>query len=385
MRTLAETKPGKQSAFNLLRTTAVVVAALLATSCARLQDFRDENPGIRMDQLRVAPGHTVSLFAKDLPKARQMAFGDTGNLFVGSSAGKVYLVRLDGARALSQKIILDGLKDPQGIAFFGGSLYVADRTRILRYAQIEQRLDNPPAPTVVIDGLPDKSRHGAHVMRIGPDKKLYIAVGSPCDVCKPEGDEFGVILRVNADGSGKEVVARGIRNSVGYDWDPVSGDLFFTDNGQDALGNDQPNDELNRVKRTGEHFGFPYCHDRAIADPEFGRERACTEFSAPVFGLGPHVAALGMRFYDPLGKRTADAQSILVARHGSHPPTRVGYDVVSVGMKDGAPTVMQPFLTGFLQGMSYWGRPTDVALLPDNSVLISDDLNGAIYRVTPTR
>ena len=372
------------------RSTAIKsIIALLAissvASCAYLQDFRDERPGIRMSDLRTAPGYTVSLMSDAVPKARQMAMGDRGTLFVGSSGGNVYALTMDGARVVNTRTILRGMKDPQGIAFMDGSLFVSDRTRVLRYDTIEERLDQPPTPVEVFAGMPEKPRHGAHVMRIGPDRKLYISVGAPCDVCLPEGDEFGVIVRVNIDGSAKEIVARGIRNAVGFDWHPGSGELFFTDNGQDSLGLDRPNDELNRVKRRGEHFGFPYCHDGVIPDPKFGSSRPCSAFTAPAFGLGPHVAALGMRFYDPNPARRADPSAIVVARHGSHPPTRVGYDVVTVDLKEGAPIAMKPLLSGFLKGQSYWGRPTDVFVLDTGDVLISDDLNGAIYRVAPIR
>lgn len=364
--------------------TLLAVTTSLA-SCAYIQDWRDERPGIRMQDLRPAPGFTVALLSSELPKARQMALGDRGNLFVGSGAGKVYALQMRGSQATGVRTVLSGLKDPQGIAYLDGALFVADRTRIVRYDRIEERMDDPPQPIEVVGGFPSKARHGAHVMRIGPDRKLYVSVGSPCNVCRPDGDEFGLILRVNADGSGKEIVARGIRNSVGFDWHPGSGMLHFTENGQDELGNDRPNDELNRVSRVGEHFGFPYCHDRAIADPKFGAERACSEFTPPLAGLGAHTAALGMRFYDPTGRRRNEPSMIVVARHGSHPPTRVGYDVIGLEWRDGAPGEIKPLLTGFLQGTTYWGRPTDVLVLPGGELLVSDDLNGAIYKLTPQR
>lgn len=250
----------------------------------------------------------------------------------------------------------------------------------MRVERVEERLDDPGTPTLVMDGFPDKARHSSLTMGFGPDDKLYVSVGAPCDVCEPNNDEYGIILRSNPDGSAREVVARGIRNSVGFDWHPQTRELWFTENGQDALGLDRPNDELNRVSRTGEHFGFPYCHDRDIADPQFGAKRACAEFTAPAFGLGARTAALGMRF-EVAAAGSANA-GILVARHGSHPPARVGYDVVRIVMGSGQQPKMEPFLTGFLQGRSYWGRPVDVLMMRDGSVLVSDDLNGAIYRVS---
>ena len=364
------------------RVVAASAMGLLLSSagCAWLQDRRDENKGVQLDSLRVPDGYRVSVLASALPKARHMAMGARGTLFVGSMSGSVYALALKDGTLAGQRTILEGLTDPSGVAFRDGSLFVADRTRILRYDDIEQRLGNPGSPTVVVDGLPDKSRHDAHAMAFGPDGKLYISVGSPCDTCEAINDEYGTIIRVNADGSGKEVVARGIRNTVGFDWHPQTRELWFTDNGGDALGPDLPSDELNRISRTGENFGFPYCHQGDIPDPVFGAKRACSEFTAPALKLGAHVAALGMRF-DTTAKTPADA-SAFVARHGSHPPTRVGYDVVRVRLQANTPPKMEPFLTGFLQGQKYWGRPVDVLMMADGSVLVSDDLNGVIYRVT---
>ena len=219
-------------------------------------------------------------------------------------------------------------------------------------------------------------------MRFGPDGKFYVSVGSPCDLCEAKNDEYGIIMSVNADGSGKEIVARGIRNSVGFDWHPQTRELWFVDQGQDNLGPLAPQEKLNRLSKKGENFGFPYCYDGDKPNPEFGNKRMCSEFSPPAFGLGSHTSALGMRFYAGNNVPGEYQGSIIATRHGSHPPSRVGYDVVRVVMKDNRAERMEPFLTGFLQGRSYWGRPADVMILPDASVLISDDLNGAIYRVS---
>ena len=378
MHPLSPFKSASNRALVLMFGLAVTV---LASGCATLQDWRDENKGIQLASLKPAPGYRVSVLATDMPKARHMVMGAKGTLFVGSMAGNVYALTMNGSTVAQKRVVIKGLTDPSGVAFRDGTLYVADRTRIVRFNNIEETLDNPASPVMVIDGLPDKARHDAHAMGFGPDGKLYVSVGSPCDTCEATDDEFGVIVRVNVDGSGKEVVARGIRNSVGFDWHPQTKELWFTDNGADALGLDKPNDELNRVLKVGAHYGFPYCHDRDITDPEFGAKRPCAEFTPPAFGLGAHTAALGMRF-DP--KVAANGEvSILVARHGSHPPIRVGYDVVRVIGRSNEPLRMEPFLTGFLQGMSYWGRPVDVMTMADGSVLVSDDLNGAIYRLVP--
>ncbi len=368
-----------QKKITRLVSTALSLDMLAAlSSCGTLQDWRDENKGIQLASLKAPPGYRVAVLATGLPKARHMVMGSEGTLFVGSMDGNVYALKMTGSAVTQQRVVIKGLTDPSGVAFRDGALFVADRTRILRFDKIEQRLADPGAPLTVIDGLPDKARHDAHAMAFGPDGKLYVSVGSPCDSCEANNDEYGTILRVQPDGSGKEVFARGIRNTVGFDWHPQTRELWFTDNGSDALGLDRPNDELNRVSKVGENFGFPYCHDGKIADPEFGAKRACSEFTAPVFGLGAHMAALGMRF-DAISDKAG--VSMLIARHGSHPPTRVGYDVVRVMAPKDAPMRMEPFLTGFLQGKSYWGRPVDVLILKDGAVLVSDDLNGAIYRV----
>ena len=363
--------------------TAWAALAALLAGCGFYQDWRDENKGIQLDSLRAPPGYKVSVLATGLPKARHMVMGTGGTLFVGSMAGNVYALTMNGSAVTQQRTVVKGLTDPSGVAFHNGALFVADRTRIVRFDNIEQQLDNPGAPVTVITGLPDKARHDAHAMGVGPDGMLYVSVGSPCNTCEAVNDEFGTILRSKPDGSGKEVFARGIRNTVGFDWHPQTRELWFTENGQDELGPDRPNDELNRVSKAGEHFGFPYCHDRDIADPEFGKKRACSEFTPPVFGLGARVAALGMRF--DATAQVGGPVSMLVARHGSHPPTRVGYDVMRVTMPPGQAPRMEPFLTGFLQGRSYWGRPVDVLVMRDGSVLVSDDLNGAIYRVARER
>ena len=365
---------------------AATLGLALATAlgaCNSLMDLREEKKGIQLDTLKTAPGLKVSVFATDLPKARQMALGSGGTLFVGSNAGNVYALTINGNQITKKRTILSDIATPSGIAFNKGALFVSAKTQVLRYDDIENRLDNPPVPVSVLSGFPDKDRHGAHYMAFGPDGKLYVSVGSPCDLCEAKDDEYGTILRINPDGTGKEVVARGIRNTVGFDWHPQTRELWFTEQGQDNLGALLPNDKLNRVSRVGENFGFPYCHDGNIANPEFGNKRACSEFTPPVFALGAHTSALGMRFYGGDAAPKALQGSVIVARHGSHPPSRVGYDVVSVTMRENRAERMEPFLTGFLQGRNYWGRPADILILSGGRVLVSDDLNGAIYLVAP--
>ncbi len=348
--------------------------------CGWLQDLRDEQPGIRIERLSAPAGRRVTVFAQDIAEARQMTLGPPGVLLVSSGKGRVYALDIDGERATRARTLVSGLEPGVGIAYQAGTLFVATRTRILRYDGVDRRLDQLPEPITIVDGLPDKSRHGARFLALGPDGRLYVSVGSPCNVCEASDDEYGTILSFSTDGSAREVVARGIRNTVGFDWHPKTRQLWFTENGQDELGPDRPEDELNVVTRAGEHFGFPYCHG-TISDPELGARRNCSGSTPPVSGLGAHVAALGLRFDSPGAAATPAGGSLLVARHGSHPPIRVGYDVVRVTLGGPGAVSVEPFLQGFLQGRRYWGRPVDVLVMPDASVLVSDDLNGAIYRI----
>lgn len=340
-----------------------------------------------LETIKLPPGFAIELWAR-VDNARQMALGGVdangGILYVGSMrAGKVHAVRFDAAyRAGTVTRIADGLPLPTGLAWKNGALYVAAVNRILRYDDIDRRLNQPPAPVIVTDSLPKDTHHGWKFIAFGPDGKLYVPVGAPCNICAP-GDPYAVILRMNADGSGREIFARGVRNSVGFDWSPEDGVLWFTDNGRDWLGDDSPPDELNRAPRPGMHFGYPYCHGGDIADPEFGGKRPCTDFAPPARRLLPHAAALGMRFYTGSQFPAAYRQQILIAEHGSWNRSRkIGYRVSLVRLQDGRAAGYETFMEGWLAGESAWGRPADLLVLPDGSLLVSDDHAGAIYRVT---
>jgi len=342
---------------------------------------------VQLDKLRLPPGFRIELLTDAVPNARQMALGRSADgksvVYVGSrSAGKVHGFELDGDKAGPVRTIASGLQMPSGIAWRDGSLYVSAVSRILRYDGIDGRLAQPPAPVLVTDRLPGDSHHGWKFIAFGPDGKLYVPVGAPCNVCEPS-ERHAVIQRMNADGSGLETVARGVRNSVGFDWSPVDKALWFTDTGRDWLGDDLPAHELNRVARTGQHFGFPYCHQGDSPDPEYGARRPCSEFVAPAALLGAHVAAIGMRFYTGTQFPQAYRGNVFIAEHGSwNSSKKVGYRVTRVPVdaqgKAGKP---ESFVEGFLQGESAWGRPADVLVLPDGSLLVSDDLAGAIYRI----
>ena len=339
-----------------------------------------------IESIKLPPGFSIEVVAR-VPNARAMTWGAAGTLFVGSGAeGKVYAVALppggsdSAARVL---VIASGLRDPAGVAFRDRALYVSAVSRILRYDDIEARLTNPPSPAVVTDRLPADGHHGRKFIAFGPDGKLYVNVGVPCNICEAEPlDRYGIIARMNPDGSAQEVFLRGLRNSVGFDWDPRTKELWFTDNGRDMLGDDVPPDTLNHAPRAGLRFGFPYCHGGNIPDPEFGRKHACSEFVAPAQNLGPHVAALGMRFYNGNQFPAAYRNRIFIAEHGSWNRSRkIGYRVTMVTLDGSKAIRYEPFAEGWLQGESAWGRPADVLVAPDGSLLVSDDQAGAIYRI----
>uniref|UniRef100_A0A831XMW1 Sorbosone dehydrogenase family protein n=1 Tax=Geobacter metallireducens TaxID=28232 RepID=A0A831XMW1_GEOME len=339
--------------------------------------------------ITLPPGFSIAVYADKVPGARSMALGARGTLFVGSRGeGKVYAV-LDrnGDRVADEVItIARGLKMPNGVAFRNGSLYVAEVNRVLRYDNIEARLKNPPQPAVVNDTFPDKTHHGWKFIRFGPDGKLYIPVGAPCNVCEEKDPRFAAIMRMNPDGTGLEVFASGVRNTVGFDWHPRTGELWFTDNGRDWLGDDAPPDELNRAPRAGLHFGFPYWHGRGIPDPEFGRKRRQDQTVPPAMELGPHVAALGMHFYTGSMFPESYRNQIFIAEHGSwNRSERIGYRITLVRLEGNRAVSYEPFAEGWLDNDKVWGRPVDLQILPDGSMLVSDDKAGAIYRISYRR
>ena len=340
-----------------------------------------------LETIKLPPGFTIELWAT-VDNARQMTLGGTdekgGVLYVGSrGAGKVHAVRFDATyRAGAVTRIAEGLNMPSGLAWRNGSLYVGAVNRILRYDAIDQRIDRPPAPVTVTDTLPKETHHGWKFIAFGPDGKLYVPVGAPCNICDP-GDPYAAMLRMNADGSGREIFTRGIRNSVGFDWSPIDGALWFTDNGRDMLGDDSPPDELNRAPRAGMHFGYPFCHGGDLPDPEYGARRKCSEFEPPAQKLGPHVASLGMRFYTGKMFPAEYRNQIFIAEHGSwNRSKKIGYRIALVRVRDGRVASYETFASGWLQGESAWGRPADVMVLPDGSLLVADDHAGALYRIS---
>ena len=334
-------------------------------------------------KLKVPAGFNIEVYASGMANARSLAMSDKGTVFVGSRlVDKVYaIVNKDGKRTV--KVVASGLYRPNGVAFKDGTLYIAELSKISKIEKVDDVLDNPPKPTMIYDNLPKDEAHGWKFIAIGPDNKLYVPIGQPGNNVLHD-DAHGQIRRMNLDGSGAEVIARGVRNTVGFDWHPENKQLYFTDNGRDWASEDVPEDELNRVTKVGEHFGSPYCYQGNFPDPEFGWGHSCSEFTAPVGLMGPHTAVLGMRFYTGNMLPKSYKNSIIVARHGSwNRSKKVGGDVAVVKLnKDGTVKSMEPLITGFLENNSYIGRPVDVLQMKDGSLLVSDDWNGAVYRIT---
>jgi glucose/arabinose dehydrogenase len=350
---------------------------------------------IPLSRLQVPDGFQIELWAHGNPGARMMARGDRGTIFQGTrTIGRVYATfDKDGKR--SSRIIAEKLVQPNGVLFHNGSLYVAAINRVLRYDNIEAALaqGNVPTPVDLTDAfkLPPEVHHNWKFLAFGPDNKIYIPVGAPCNVCELNTGVHGQIRRYNLDGSGMEIVARGVRNSVGFDFHPKTRELWFTDNGRDWAGEDGFEDELNRVPANmiGAHFGFPFCHANGQPDPDIKVPNACSNVVLPVTTLGPHTAALGMRFYTGQMFPAEYRDAVLVARRGSWNRTeKMGYDVLVVrATPEGKNVRVTPFVTGFLDKAKneFWGRPVDVLQMPDGSVLVADEEMGAIYRVSYKR
>ncbi|WP_323118536.1 PQQ-dependent sugar dehydrogenase [Burkholderia alba] len=355
-----------------------IAACLILATCAAHAE-------LPIERLSLPPGFHIAVLADDIPTAREMAWSPQGILYVGSTEGRVHALTLRNGRVSAHHVVASGLTMPVGVAYRDGTLYVSAISRILRFEQIDSRLDTPPKPAVVTDALPTEHHHGWKFIAFGPDGKLYVPTGAPCNICLADRDRYAMIGRMNPDGSGYESYARGVRNTVGFAWHPLTGDLWFTDNGRDLLGDDRPDDTLNRAPHTGLDFGYPFCHAGNIPDPEFGRKQTCTQYTQPALKLGAHVAALGMRFYTGAMFPAHYRNNVFIAEHGSWNRSRkVGYRVMRViASADGSQIRQEVFVQGWLMpDESVWGRPADVLPLPDGSLLVSDDYAGAIYRIT---
>jgi glucose/arabinose dehydrogenase len=366
----------------MLGRSSFVAGILLVAgvACASAQ-----NNSLPLSQIKLPPGFAIEIYATGVDNARQMTVAPSGVVFVGSrGAGKVYaLVDSNKDNRVDRVVtIASGLNMPSGVTFRNGALYVAEINRVIRYDGIESKLDAPPQPVVVNASLPSDRHHGWKFIGFGPDGLLYVPIGAPCNICEPK-DPYASITRMKPDGSGFEVFARGVRNSVGFDWEPGTGALWFTDNGRDMLGDDVPNDELNRAPKPGLHFGYPYCHAGSVQDPEFGAGHPCSQYTPPTQKLGPHVASIGMRFYT--GKMFPEEyrNQIFIAEHGSwNRSTPIGYRISVVKVQGDKAVSYDTFAEGWLQGAKPWGRPADVLVMPDGALLVADDQADVIYRIS---
>ncbi|HMR90351.1 MAG TPA: PQQ-dependent sugar dehydrogenase [Saprospiraceae bacterium] len=349
---------------------------------------KPNNTNLPLEKLKLPEGFVISIFADSVVNARSLSYSPSGTLFVSTrSEGNVYALKDTDGDYIADKryTIIQGGNMPNGVAFKDGDLYIAEVNRILKISDIESKLDNPGTPEIIYDKYPTDKHHGWKYIAFGPDGKLYVPVGAPCNICESKEKVYASMTRMNLDGSDMEVVHSGIRNSVGFDWHPVTKKLYFTDNGRDMMGDDVPKCELNYASSENMHFGFPYCHQGDTPDPEFGKTKKCDEFTPPAAKLGPHTAPLGMTFYTGNQFPEIYHNQIFIARHGSwNRSKKSGYDIVLATLNaDGTVLDTKPFITGWLdEGTDdVWGRPVDMELLPDGSMLISDDYADVVYRV----
>ena len=364
------------------------IAAIIGLSAFYLKqqvNLAWEKSEVDLSKIKLPEGFKIDLFAENVVNARSITRSPDGTIFVGTRGeGSVYALRDEDGDNKAEKrwIIATDLSMPNGVAVKDGDLYVAEHNRILRYDDIETQLANPPKPVVINDDYPSEKHHGWKFIDFGPDGKLYVPVGAPCNICESE-DIFNTITRINPDGSDLEIVHRGIRNTVGFTWHPNTKELWFTDNGRDWMGNDSPACELNHAPKDGMHFGYPYCHQGDIADPDFGEKHACSEFTPPAVKLGPHVAPLGLIFNTGNQFPEIYKNQLLIAEHGSwNRSDPIGYQVSLVGFDtNGETTGKSIFASGWLEDGDAWGRPVDLEQLPDGSVLVSDDFADVIYRI----
>lgn len=345
---------------------------------------------LSIQDLSLPDGFKVEVFGR-VKNARSLAMGAAGTIFVSNrSSNNVYAVRdTNGDFKIDERFtIATGLTMPNGVAFKDGDLYVAEVSKLWRFKDIENNLSDPPSPELIYDDFPKDKHHGWKYIAFGPDGKLYVPVGAPCNICESKNEMYTSIMRMDPDGGNREVYVTGVRNTVGFTWHPDTQEMWFTDNGRDMMGDDTPPCELNRATAQGQHFGYPYCHGGFIADPEFGTKRNCDEFVKPAQNLGPHVAPLGLKFYTGDMFPNEYKGKILIAEHGSWNRSKeaghTGHRLTIVEEKDGQGLSYEPFISGFLNAETNtaWGRPVDILVLEDGSLIVSDDLSGTLYRIS---
>ncbi|WP_426162795.1 DUF7133 domain-containing protein [Pseudoduganella sp. R-34] len=339
--------------------------------------------------LKLPKGFQIAVYADNVQGARELAVTDSGLVFVGSNkAGKVYALIDANKDGVAEKVVTvaEGLDHPNGVALLNGALYVGEISRIIRFDDIEKNYVGKPAYKVIKNDLPKETWHGAKYIKAGPDGKLYVPIGAPCNICDKEDEAYSKIWRMNPDGSNWELYARGVRNTVGFTWHPVTKELWFTDNGRDEMGENMPSCELNVAPKAGMHFGFPYCHGGVLPDPQFGKGKSCDAYVPPVAALGPHVAPLGLAFYTGTQFPEQYRNQLLIAEHGSwNRANKIGYQVRLVTLHGNKLVSDTAFIDGFLQDEAVSGRPVDIAVMPDGSILVSDDHAHKVYRVTYQR
>ena len=363
-----------------------------------LSDISSKNSDMDtfLEKIVLPDGFKIEIYASDVENARSMTLSPSGTIFVGNRKSDNVFALIDenkDGKVDKKYLITDKLKNmPNGVAFHEGDLYVAEVNKIWVFKDIENKLElidengfYPEDPILITDDFPSDKHHGWKYIAIGPDNKLYVPVGAPCNICESRDEIYSTITRMDLDGSNREIYARGVRNTVGFTWNKETGEMWFTDNGRDMLGDNYPPCELNKVTKPDQHYGYPYCHGGDISDPEFGSKYACEDFIKPMQNLGPHVAPLGLKFYDGDMFPEEYKGDIFIAEHGSWNRTKkIGYRITRVKIKDNKSVGYEPFISGWLEKdiNNAWGRPVDVVILEDGSMLISDDYANVIYRVT---
>ncbi len=384
----------------MIKKLSIICLSLLAFSCkegnknkkeiASEKEITKPETALPIHNLNLPDGFKIEVFAEGIDGARSMAMGEEGTLFVGTrNENTVYALQdLDGDFWAEKVMVLDTtLEVPNGIAYKDGALYVAEVNRLLKYPNIEKSLLDLPQPEVIYDDYPTEFHHGWKYIAFGPDGKLYVPVGAPCNICDSTvvDERFATITRMDLDGSNREIYAKGVRNTVGFTWHPETKELWFTDNGRDMMGDDIPPCELNRVSEAGQHFGYPFCHGGAIKDPEFGDQFPCSDFVPPVQPMGAHVAPLAVKFYRGDMFPAMYKDYAFIAEHGSwNRSAKVGYKISLVKLEGNTAVSYETFIDGWLNDdtQEQFGRPVDLLFLEDGSLLISDDYGDAIYRVT---
>ncbi len=361
-----------------------IILFLLISSLTYAEASNSQQPSdLPLNKIKLPPGFLIQVWAT-IPDAKSLAIGKQGTVFVSSKAtGSIYAISQSDSKEKQIRIIANGLKSPSGIAYYDGALYVTALNRIFRFDQIENNLDHINEPVTIYENLPKESFHSTRYMALGPDNLLYITIGAPCDACEADPMQYALIARINPNGNNFEIYAQGVRNSLGLDWHPQTNQLWFSDIGRDWMGEDIPPDELNQATAQGLHFGFPYCHANNILDPKFGAKRGCNKSQPPIAELEPHVSPQGIKFYSGRMFPPQYHDQLFIAEHGSwNRRSPVGFRLQHFQIEKNQLVKKEIFAEGWFIDQKAWGRPTDLLVMPDGALLVSDDLAGVIYRIS---